>query len=157
MRLFALLACGLVLPLLAQEPCPWLNSATSGGALGGSVTVTVTHPSSNKNDATCEFVHESEPAQSLLIEVTTMTNVGQQFPTYLARCNPNPTPVRAIGNTAVACGLTNETLKVSEQIVSRVRERALVVRLSTNDKSASHDALREKARSLAEQVAGNLF
>jgi hypothetical protein len=45
----------------------------------------------------------------------------------------------------------------AERVVGRVRDRAFVVRISTNDRSAQSGALREKARKVAEQVAGILF
>jgi hypothetical protein len=42
-------------------------------------------------------------------------------------------------------------------VVGRVRNRAFIVLLSTSDSSMTQSSLREKARRVAEQVAGNLF
>jgi hypothetical protein len=61
-------------------------------------------------------------------------------------------PLKAIGNEALACSDDH-----AELVVGRVRDRAFLVRLGTNDHSTQPSALREKARRVAEQVAGILF
>jgi len=53
-------------------------------------------------------------------------------------------PLKAIGTEALAC--RGET---GEQVVGRVRDRAFLVRITTND--------REKVRKVAEMVAGSMF
>jgi hypothetical protein len=141
-----------------SEACPWLNAATAGGFLGGPVTSNVTHPSPNKYDATCEFVrHEGPLTTSLRIEVETMKDPPHDFASYNSRCGADATPLRAIGNEALVCSLQGKKKQVSEQVVSRVRERAFIVRASSNAQPPASSALREQARRAAEQVAGMLF
>ncbi len=141
----------LCLPSLAgaAETCPWLNAATAGGFLGSQVThLTVTHAQAN-DDARCEFMSHDG---SLVIEVKTMPSPAKDFQSYAARCHSAAVPLKAIGNEALACNDAG-----AEQVVARVRDRAFVVRISTNDRSPQPAALRDKARKIAEQVAGILF
>jgi hypothetical protein len=142
----------------ASEICPWLNSATAGGFLEGTVASTVTHPSPNKYDATCEFIrHEGKLVRELRIDVRTMKDPALDFGSFTSQCGPDATPLRAIGNEALVCSLHGKKKQVSEQVVSRVRERAFIVRVSSNARPPEPDALREKARRISEQVAGSLF
>lgn len=117
-----------------QQPCPYLNSATAAGVLGGEVT-------SQVNGDICLFTHNSS---QLGIQVQTIN-----LP-YNPNCAPNPVPLNAIGNQAVACDGEG-----SEEVAGRVRERAFFVRLTSN--SFTRAALRDKTRSVAEQVAGILY
>ncbi len=130
----------------AEQVCPWFNSATASGVLGGSVTTTVTQSS------TCEFMRKGPVTYTLRIEVTNTAD----FKSWLAQCGPKPTPVRGIGNQAVACDLTNDS-QVSAQILSRVRDRAFLVRVTANKASAPLQPLRDQVHSVADQVSGNLF
>jgi hypothetical protein len=133
----------------AAETCPWLNAATAGGFLGGHVTNFAVSRAQAHDDARCEFIsHEG----SLVIEVETMPSPATDFPSYLARCHSPAELLKAIGNKAVACGDGS-----AEQVVGRVRNRAFIVRISTSDRSAKASELRDKARKIAEQVAGILF
>ena len=123
----------------AEDSCPFLNSATAAGVLGGEVT-------SHINGNICLFSHGSS---QLRIEVQTVS-----LP-YKLNCDPNPKLLKAIGNEAVACSMEDRNGSISEQIVGRVRDRAFSVRVTSNN--IARAALREKARSVAEQVAGILF
>jgi hypothetical protein len=139
-------ALSLCLPLMAaaEERCPWLNAATAGGVLGGSVQVTVT-------PASCEFVRKAGAQETTLrIEVTAASAPN-------AHCGPGAKPLKAIGNEAAACSYEGKAGWMAEQVVGRVRDQAFVVRIGTNDRSAMAKTLREKARNVAEQVAGILF
>jgi len=141
----------------ASENCPWLNAATAAGALKGSVTFTVTHPAADKTDATCEFVHrEGAVLSKLQIEVETMKDPSREFASYTAKCGRNATPLRAIGNEALLCSLRSKS-QYSEQVVSRVRERAFLVRVSSNSPGPERTELLDKSQKIAEQVAGFLF
>jgi hypothetical protein len=127
----------------AAEICPWLNAATAGGVLGGAVT-DVTVKRAEGGDGSCDFVrHDGSRVLALRIEVITMRDPSKDFAAYAARCHSG-VPLKAIGNEAVAC-----TDKGAEQVVGRVRDRAFVLRMSTGG--------REKARQIAEQIAGSLF
>jgi len=130
----------------AEQICPWLNSATAGGVLGGSVTTTVTHSS------VCEFTRGGPVTYTLRIEVTNTAD----FKSWLTQCGLKATPVRGIGNQAVACDLAQDS-QVSAQILSRVRDRAFLVRVTANKTSVPLQPLRDQAHSVADQVSGNLF
>jgi len=144
----------LLLPTIAAaaEVCPWLNAATAGGVLGGTVAVTVARAKTG-DDANCIFIrHDGSLALELRIEVETMLSPAKDFPTYTARCHSASVALKAIGNEALTCSDGH-----AELVVGRVRDRAFLVRISTSDHSAQAGTLREGARKVAEQVAGILF
>jgi hypothetical protein len=146
-------------PVVCQtsENCPWLNAATAAGVLKGSVTFTVAHSGEDKTDATCEFIHnEGAVLTSLRIEVDTMKDPGREFASYSAKCSQNATPLRAIGNEALVCSLRGKN-QFSEQVVSRVRERPFIVKMSSSLAPSAGSDLRERTQKIAEQVAGFLF
>ena len=148
----------LLLPAIAGagEICPWLNAATAGGVLGGTVAATVTRAKTG-DDAGCLFVrHDGSLALELRIEVETMLSPAKDFPAYTVRCHSASVPLKAIGNEALACS-NDGSDGHAELVVGRVRDRAFVVRLGTTDRSTQPGNLREKAREVAEQVAGILF
>ena len=151
--MFCLGGTGFSLSCVAAETCPWLNPATAGGVLGGAVTSVIVKRAAAADDASCDFVrHEGSLALDLRIEVETMRSPTKDFASYAARCHSPAVPLKAIGNEALACSDEG-----AEQIVGRVRDRAFLVRISTSDRSAQQSALRDKARKVAEQVAGILF
>jgi hypothetical protein len=125
----------------AEDACPYLNAATAAGVLGGAVV-------SHNSPDLCVFTHDSS---ELRIEVVTAA------PPYKLSCGANPTPLKAIGNEAVACSVEEKNGRVAEQVSGRVRDHVFLVRLFTADRSLSRTTLRDKARSIAEQVAGILF
>jgi hypothetical protein len=142
----------------ADDLCPWLNAATAAGALRASVTATVTRGNPTKDDATCEFIHrEAHMVSGLRIEVETMKDPVHEFASYAARCKSDAAPLRAIGNEALSCSFHGNDNQVSEQVVGRVRDRAFIVRLSSNGPSPGEGVLHEEARKISEQVAGILF
>jgi len=145
-------------PSTAAESCPWLNSATAAGVLGGEVTIRVVHSTQNKEDANCEFIRAGTAvSETLSIQVISMTNVTGEFPSFLAKCGGTSTAVRGIGNEAVACTLRDKHGKRVEQVVGRVRNRAFLIRIESSDKSVDTASLRETAEKTAEQIAGILF
>ena len=131
-----LLEVGLPAIPAAAQTCPWMNAATAGGVLGGDVTATVTP------DA-CTFVR---PGAELLIAVQPV--VRKVDASHAATCGPDPAPLKAIGNEAVIC-----TAGRTVRVVGRVRDKIFTITLT----SAKPETFREKARAVAEQVAGNLF
>jgi hypothetical protein len=104
--------------------CPWLNWATAAGVLGGPV-----------KQAGCSFTRGS---------VELRIETGRDFEWYAATCRSESVPLRAIGTEALAC-----RGEAGEQVVSKVRDRAFLVRITAND--------REKVRKVAEMVAGAMF
>lgn len=163
--LVAFTACGAAaIPALCQkkDACPWLNSGTAAGFLQGPVVSTVEHTNKAKDidDATCEFVYRHESVVTTLrIEVTTLNPAPAGFSAYTAQCGSNGVPLKAIGNEALACSFDAKGKKrlISEQVVSRVRNRAFIVRISTNAASPDRTALRQQTEEISEQVAGILF
>lgn len=139
------------LPVIGQaaETCPWLNAATAGGVLGSAVTVTIEHESSNRDDMVCNFAGVS----SLRIAVQTMDPPRAEFNARAAECGSDPAPLKAIGNEAVVCNPG----KRSAQVIGRVRNRIFTILIGTTNASMNEAVLREKARDVAEHVAGNLF
>jgi hypothetical protein len=142
----------------AEESCPWMNAATAGGVLGGAVGKPTIKKGKSSDDATCEFLRQQGAIVSTLrIEVITMTAPRIEFASYTAQCGSGGTPLKAIGNEAVACGAAAKAGELAEQAVGRVRNQAFLIRIGSNDGAATRDTLREKARKVAEQVAGNMF
>lgn len=145
----------------AEVPCPFLNAETAADILGsgdGKVTTAVTVTDKGKTDATCEFVLTSPKASSVLrIEVRTMKDWRKEFPAFLSQCGSHPTKVIGIGNDAIACDGTAEGGKVFEQLLSRVRERSLSVRMTSDDAHAEKGAMRSQSIEVADEVSGNLF
>ncbi len=112
---------------LAADQCPWLAAATAAGALGGEIARVTVKPDG------CVF---STQGAELSLEL------GKDYKAFAARCGGKGTPLKGIGNEAVACG---------NRVVGRVREQAFAVTIQ-----ASGD-YQEKARKIAELVAGFLF
>jgi hypothetical protein len=104
--------------------CPWLNQATAAGVLGGPV-----------RQIGCTFTRGS---LELRIEA------ARDFESYAATCRSEAVPLKAIGTAAIAC-----RSEAGEQVVGKVRDRAFLVRITTDD--------REKVRKVAEMVAGSMF
>jgi hypothetical protein len=158
--LFALIVGTFVGPgrVLAEVPCPWLNSATAAGVLGGDVQANVT-PLTPQGDTTCDFKRtEHSGVSSLTIAVHTMALPAKDYASYLARCMGTAVSLKAVGNEAIQCVQNNGS--GGEQIIGRVRERAFVIDLKRNSagsRSSTASGLSEEARNVAEQVAGALF
>lgn len=143
-----------------QAKCPWMNAATAGGILGGTVAVTL--DLRDQGSGSCEFSHQQGAVRHLLtISVSVvMTEVAKQFSVYLGQCSPKTTPLRAIGNEAVMCTIQTHTNLYAERVVGRVRNQAFLVTVSSSvqdDPSMTQEMRREKAHLVAEQVAGILF
>jgi hypothetical protein len=69
---------------------------------------------------------------------------AKDFEWYAASCRSEVMPLKAIGTEALTC-----RGEAGEQVVVRVRDQAFLVRITNND--------REKARKVAEMVAGSMF
>ena len=138
--------------------CPWLNVATASGVLKSSESgpmATLAEGSS----AACSFdYHDATVSRVLKITVEEVKDPGQAMSAYKARCSAGATPLRAIGNEACAAEVKGQTHGV--EVIGRVRDQVFTVTVTT---SAQHDpfmpreALEEKTRNIAEQVAGALF
>lgn len=132
----------------AEDACPWMNTATAAGILGGNVTFSFAHASESNDDGACRFVHNSARLS---------VDVKAQAAPYRLQCGAHSTPLKAIGNEAVACSVEEKIGMTIEKVVGRVRDRVFVIGISITDHGTSRDTLREKARAAAEVVSGNLF
>jgi hypothetical protein len=122
-------------PMMAagEDWCSWLNAATASGVLGGAVQLTLTPTS-------CEFVRQARGSETVLrIEVIPVTAPH-------AQCESRAEPLKAIGNQADASSHEGKRSWIAEQVVGTVRDRAFLVRIATNDRSATAKTLRGKAR-----------
>jgi hypothetical protein len=126
----------MLLLLAAALTCPVLNLATARGVLG-EVQLSVSHN-------TCRFTSTDS---ELTIEIGSLTAPSEfaHFAETACQGGRDITPLKAIGNEAVACGVAT--------VAGRVRNQTFIIRLTgPNTKS-----LRTKTVAIAEQVAGNLF
>ena len=155
---FAFLSLLVAGPCRAKEACPWLNEATAGGFLDGAVHSNVTHTTKNPDDANCEFILRNGSTTTVLrIDVETLAKWSADFAPYVARCGQEAEPLKAVGNEAVVCGFDGKKREVSEQVIGRVRDRAFTVRITFNAGERNRDVMQERAKRIAEQVAGFLF
>lgn len=174
--------CFLTATSQAEVKCPWLNSATASGVLGGEVAMNVkkaTEPVNGKGsgaamypdqvradrfDATCTFTRQQETGTSLLkIAVTTMADPSAEFAKLLTGCRGRKLPLRGIGNEAIQCVMEDSGHGGSgeqEQVIARVRDRSFVLTIHREGRThpaSAGGALSDETRNVAEQVAGSLF
>jgi hypothetical protein len=146
----------------AEPRCPWLNAATAGGFLGGTVQEN-TAPLSLVGDTTCEFSRtQNSTVFTLRIAVHTMEHPSKDFAAYLAKCGGSSAPLKAVGNEAVQC--TGSAAKGEQQVVGRVRDRAFVLTVTTDppgragaSSESGREGISDEFENLAEQIAGALF
>jgi len=140
------------------ETCPWINAGTAGGVLGGSANATVTRSKKNANDAMCDFTGRRGAVEyELHVDVATMTSPRQEFAAYAAQCKSNSAPLKSIATEAIICGNDAKPGQLSERVVGRIRTQAFIIRIGTNSPLETRASIEDKARRVAEQVAGNLF
>jgi hypothetical protein len=159
LALFVLLAPRFAL-CQANTGCPWLNVATASGVLRSSDSGPMATLAEGSR-AVCSFVyHDAIASRELRITMEQVQDPSQAMTGYKARCSGEASPLQAIGNEAVMCAADTKGQADGEQVIGRVRDQIFTVTITTsarNDPSMSRDALREKARNIAEQVAGALF
>ena len=120
--------------------------------------MTVTHRNAGNGDADCNFDRKRGAfTYELRIGVQTVDSPRNEFAALAAQCRPNPASLKAIGNEAVLCNTRSPGGRSVAQVVSRVRNRVFTIRITTNDSMLTPGWLDERARDVAEQVAGNLF
>jgi hypothetical protein len=142
----------------ANTGCPWLNVATASGVLRSSESGTMATLSQGSRE-TCSFVYRDATASRVLkITVEEVKDPSQAVNAYKAQCGAGASPLQAIGNEACAAEIKGQTY--GQEVIGRVRDQVFTVTITTstrNDPSMSRDALEEKTRNIAEQVAGALF
>jgi hypothetical protein len=146
------------LTAVSQVPmvCPWFTTGSAAMALGGDVTI-VAHASGNW-DGSCKFEHRSDKITQTIEILVSKTD---RHP-----CPPRSTSLKALGNEAVQCALTNPKGQESDTVAGRVRDAYFVVTM-TNVSGAIREPSTQVRPSdpfgacplelIAEQVAGNLF
>lgn len=157
LTLFVLLA-PLPAPCQANTGCPWLNVATASGVLKGDDNGPMATLAEGSR-AACSFDYRDATTSRLLkITVEQAKDDAQAISDYKARCSAGATPLSGIGNEA--CGAATKGQTYGQEVIGRVRDQIFTVTVTT---TAQHDpfmpkeALQEKARNIAEQVAGALF
>lgn len=141
----------------ADVRCLWLNAATAGGVLGGTVEMNVT-PLTVQGDETCEFTRKQNSTVSMLrIVVHTMDAPSKDFASYVSQCDGTTIPLKAIGNKAVQCVLKGGSTAGEEQVIGWVRERVFILTIRRNVSFLPKEGLSDDTRNMAEQVAGSLF
>jgi hypothetical protein len=158
-----MLAAGLIaLPSLchAANNCPWITEATASGLLGGDATGSFSQPAPSQ-PAVCTFV------QTTVGGTRTLRIAVEQTPDFLVRlesewkaCGTDQAPLTAIGNEARICNADDRTKLSAERVVGRVRDQVFTITISSTlkrDSTLNREALKARAYTAAEQVAGNLF
>ncbi len=111
--------------------------------------------------AACSFAyHDATASRELRITMEQVQDPTQAMTRDKARCSGEASPLKGIGNEAVACTADVKGQADGEQVIGRVRDQVFIVTITTsarNDPSMSRDALRDKTRNIAEQVADALF
>jgi hypothetical protein len=142
----------------AQARCPWLNIATASGVLNGPATLALQQPATD--DTICVFQYQNQhTVYSLQIEVRAHQDISKGLKSQQSNCTAPGTPLQAIGNEATLCADDQRSLH-GDAVIGRVRDSIFRVSVSTsarNDPAMPRAALEQKARDVAEQIAGSLF
>jgi hypothetical protein len=159
---FFFLALLLVAPALcrAADRCPWLTAGTASGLLDSDAVGTFAAAAAGQ-PAVCVFTSDAQGAKrTLRITVETTPDAHARVMAASQACGRDQTPLKAIGNEAVACAADDRNSQAGERAVGRVRDQVFTIEIESsvkNDADLTRDALKEKIYTAAEQVAGNLF
>jgi len=165
-RWVRLIGAGLILlgvptTTLAANDCQWMNEATASGLLGGNAVGAHTASTANQ-PAVCTFTQSASDVTRVL-RITVDVTKDDSHPRLMkleAGCGPNPAPLRAIGNEAMACQVDEPGEGRGARVVGRVRDQVFEILITTtrkDDPILTRDALRIRINTAAEQVSGNLF
>ena len=156
--LFTLLVV-LPFPMIARAGtvCPWINKATVSGLLDSMVSLEM--QSADGNGSTCFFQSRNQSSPLSLQVVVRNRDAGHEIVGYESQCGSYREPLRNIANDTVLCDIEAHSLR-GVQVTGRVRNKIFAVRLESSRREnagMTEKMLREKAKTAAEQVAGNLF
>ena len=143
----------------AQAHCAWLNEATASGILNGPVTLDLETAADDQNICVFTNLKTAKDYSTLRIMVQPLKDVNKAVASHKSLCTSVPVALKAIGNEAVSCS-ADVGYSRGEQVIGRVRDRLFIVTVSSTmaqDPSATRQLLQEKARTIAEQIAGALF
>lgn len=156
----ALCAAAIPNPAKAANTCPWMNEATASGMLGGNAVGEFTAATSGQ-PAVCTFTQQDNGVTRILrITVEVVPDAHAQFLSMSASCDAEQSPLKAIGNEAMACATDLHKKSASERAFGRVRDQVFTITFATsikNDPVLTPELLRAHVYTAAEQVAGNLF
>jgi len=139
--------------------CAWLNDATASGVLNGPVTLALETAPDDQTICTFTNLKTAKDYSALRIMVQPLKDVSKAVVSHESLCTSVPTGLKAIGNEAVSCS-ADVGYSRGEQVIARVRDRLFIVTVSSTmaqDQSMTRQMLQEKAKMIAEQVAGALF
>ena len=139
--------------------CAWLNEATASGYLNGPVTLDVKTGPEDRNICTFTNLKIAKDYATLRIMVQPLKDTNKAVASHESLCTSTPTALKAIGNEAVSCS-ADVAYSRGEQVIGRVRDRLFIVTVSSTmaqDPAMTRQLLQEKARNIAEQIAGALF
>jgi hypothetical protein len=139
--------------------CAWFNNATASGVLGGPVSLAL--ETAPEDQSICVFTNlkTAKDYSALRIMVQPLKETSKAVASNESLCTSTPTALKAIGNEAVSCS-ADVGYSRGEQVIGRVRDRLFTVTVSSTmaqDPSMTRQLLQEKARMVAEQIAGALF
>ncbi len=144
----------------AQEGhCAWLNDATASGVLNGPVTLDLETAPGDQTICVFTNLKTAKDYSALRIMVQPLTDVTKAIVSRESICTSPAAALKAIGNEAVSCS-ADVGYSRGEQVIGRVRDRLFIVTVSSTmaqDPSMTRPLLKEKARMIAEQLAGALF
>jgi hypothetical protein len=144
----------------AQEShCPWLNDATASGVLNGPVTLDLETAPEDQSICTFTNLKTAKDYSALRIMVQPLKDVTKAVASHESLCTSQPAALKAMGNEAVSCS-ADVGYSRGEQVIGRVRDRLFIVTVSSTiaqDPLMTRPLLKEKARMIAEQLAGALF
>lgn len=136
---------------LAQKTCPYINTATTSGALG-EMAVLAVRQETGAGDI-CEYVAgKGKEKRSLYVSVRPANDAKRDFSQSAEGCGGKPDVVHALGNEAWSCRLHGRAKGMA--IFGRVRDTLFVVRMTG---IPDHAVLEDKTALAAEQVANNLY
>lgn len=157
----AVIAVALVPACHAQDACPWVNTATASGALGGPAAAKVLRKDGKVDECVFQLQKESQ-ISSLRIWVEAAADeqqAAQQFSAQERRCAAPAMPLKGIGNQAVLCDAGTRKSS-AERVIGQVRNQVFVVTIDHGarlDPSPVNNAIAEKAQEIAGEVADTLF
>jgi hypothetical protein len=143
----------------AQAHCAWLNDATASGFLNGPVTLDLETAPDDQSICTFTNLKTAKDYSTLRIMVQPLKDVNNAVALHKSLCTSAPVALKGIGNEAVSCA-ADVGYSRGEQVIGRVRDRLFIVTVSSTmaqDPSTTRQLLQEKARAIAEQIAGALF
>jgi hypothetical protein len=143
----------------AQAHCAWLNEATASGVLNGPVTLDLETATDDQSICVFTNLKTAKDYSALRIMVQPLKDVSKAVSSHESLCTSVPVALKAIGNEAVSCS-ADVGYSRGEQVIGRVRDRLFIVTVSSTiaqDPSATRPLLQEKAKTIAEQIAGALF